>query len=141
MMVKDGIEPSYKTFGSLATGCHSKEDGMALLKDMKVIHSICVLVDYIYIGQNKNAFQLDAYRPLIDRISSYPTHAPPFTMHGPLRHACPFTMHPPSRCMPAATTHAPPHNHACPLATMHAPLATTHAPLATMHAPQPRIPL
>ena len=49
MMVKDGIEPSYKTFGSLATGCHSKEDGIALLKDMKVIHSIYVLVDYIFI--------------------------------------------------------------------------------------------
>ena len=38
MMLKDGLQPSYKTFGSLATGCHSAEDGKALLKDIKVIY-------------------------------------------------------------------------------------------------------
>ena len=44
---------------------------------------------------NKNAFQLDAYRPLIDRNSSYPMHPPPQ-----------------SRTPPG--NHAPPPNHACP---------------------------
>ena len=46
MMVKDGIEPSFKTFGSLATGCHSAGDGKALLKDMKVIYWICTTDRY-----------------------------------------------------------------------------------------------
>ena len=50
------------------------------------------------------------YRPLIDRISLYPTHPPrqpcmpPKTIHAPRNHECPPTMHAPQPCMP-------PHNH------------------------------
>ena len=56
----------------------------------------------------KNAFQQNAYRPLIDSISSCPTHAPlqphipPTTTHAPGNHACP-----PQPC-------TPPSNQACP---------------------------
>ena len=87
--------------------------------------------------KNKNAFQNDAYRPLIDRISSYP-------MHPPGNHACPPLQ---PRMPPPAAMHAP-HNHAHPPTTMHGPYhPTTHAPCnhacppATTHAPQqPRTP-
>ena len=71
---------------------------------------------------NKNAFQQDAYRQLIDRMPRKPP---------PPRHASP-TMHVPLPHMPPC--------HTCPPAT-HAPLPhmppTTHAP--TMHAPLPRM--
>ena len=69
---------------------------------------------------NKNAFQQDAYHPLIDCIFT--------TMHTP-------------------QPHMPPHNHTCPPTTTHIPLQPCmplqpHTPApATMHAPlQPRMP-
>ena len=65
---------------------------------------------------NKNAFQWDAYRLLIDHIS--------------VSHHIPCMPPPEQPCMPLS-------NHACPPgATMHAPLEQPHAPQATMHAPQ-----
>ena len=79
----------------------------------------------------KNAFHEDAYRPLIDHISSYPMQAPPATnTHTPLQpctppsnHACPpATMHTPQQpCMPPSNHAWPPGNHAHPPATTHAP--------------------
>ena len=81
--------------------------------------------------KNKNEFQSDAYRPLIDRISSYPTHDPPpqpFT---------PTTTHvpqPPQPCTPPQPC-MPPYNHTCPPATMQAP-QQPRTPPATMHAPR-----
>ena len=112
---------------------------------------------------NKNAFQKDVYRPLIDHISvsrCIPRMPPRATMHTPLEqpHMPPRSnhAHPPGATMHAplgATTHAPqaqPHthpqsnharppgsNHACPLgATTHAPQEQPHTPpRATMHAP------
>ena len=68
------------------------------------------------IKYHKNAFQQDAYRPLIDHISSYPMQTPP-----------PQPCMPPQPHMPPTTTHAPwqprtpPSNHACPPATTQAP--------------------
>ena len=64
---------------------------------------------------------LHVHRPLIDCISSYPTHAPLATTHALT------TMH-------ASNNHACPPHHACPPATMHAPSNHPHPP-ATTHAP------
>ena len=43
LMTKDGIEPDIKTFGCLATGCYRMADGLALLKDMKVMLPVSLL--------------------------------------------------------------------------------------------------
>ena len=59
--------------------------------------------------------------PLIDRISSYPTHAPQGkTTHAPLE----------KPHMPQGKNHARP-----PAKTMHPPAKTTHPPAKTTHAP------
>ena len=79
------------------------------------------------------------YRPLIGRISSYPTHAPLPAPMPPWHHA-----RPPAPCMPPVPRRHPRH-HTHPLAprmppsTMHALSNTTHAP-GTMHAPQHHAP-
>ena len=46
-MIKDGFEPDYKTFGSLAVGCHTRLSGMALLKNMEVKTLIFVNTMYV----------------------------------------------------------------------------------------------
>ena len=113
---------------------------------------------------NKNPFQYNVYHLLIDRISSYPMHAPQQPRMPPQQpckchnHTCPpATMHTPSPqpCMPPPPgNHASTPNHACPLqpcvplqpcmnpATTHAPHnhtcpPTTHAPHNHACPPQP----